>query len=65
MTVRTRVLRACLVLAALLVVSLGIVAPPERCPSVTAAELRRSAQSAVDWFVRNQPAVQFESIHAG
>jgi small neutral amino acid transporter SnatA (MarC family) len=54
MSVRTRVLRACLVLAALLVVSIGIVAPPERCPSVTAAELRRSAQSAVDWFVRNQ-----------
>jgi small neutral amino acid transporter SnatA (MarC family) len=40
--------------AALLVVSLGVVAPPERCPSVSAAELRRSAQSAVDWFVRNQ-----------
>ena len=54
MTVRTRVLRACLVLAALLVISLGIAAPPERCPTVTAAELRRSAQAAVDWFVRNQ-----------
>jgi small neutral amino acid transporter SnatA (MarC family) len=54
MTARTRVLRACLVLAALLVVSFGVVAPPERCPSVTAAELRRSAQGAVDWFVRNQ-----------
>jgi small neutral amino acid transporter SnatA (MarC family) len=54
MTARTRVLRAGLVLAVLLVVSLGVVAPPERCPTVTAAELRRSAQSAVDWFARNQ-----------
>jgi small neutral amino acid transporter SnatA (MarC family) len=54
MTVSTRVLRAGLVLAALLVVSLGVVAPPERCPTVTPTELRRSAQSAVDWFDRNQ-----------
>jgi small neutral amino acid transporter SnatA (MarC family) len=30
------------------------VAPPERCPSVGAGELRHSAQAAVDWFVRNQ-----------
>ena len=29
-------------------------APPERCPSITAGELRRSAQASVDWFVRNQ-----------
>jgi small neutral amino acid transporter SnatA (MarC family) len=49
-----RVWRAALVLALLLVLSFGIVAPPERCPSVSAAALRRSAQSAVDWFVRNQ-----------
>jgi small neutral amino acid transporter SnatA (MarC family) len=39
-----------------MVVALGAVAPPERCPSVGAGELRGSAQSAVDWFVRNQHA---------
>jgi small neutral amino acid transporter SnatA (MarC family) len=31
-----------------------VVAPPERCPSIDAAELRSSAQAAVDWFVRNE-----------
>jgi small neutral amino acid transporter SnatA (MarC family) len=36
------------------VLSFGLVAPPERCPRVSAADLRRSAQSAVDWFSRNQ-----------
>jgi small neutral amino acid transporter SnatA (MarC family) len=51
---RGRLLRAGLGLALLLVVAFGVVAPPERCPSVSAADLRRSAQSAVDWFVRNQ-----------
>ncbi len=56
MTAATRVWRAGLVLALLLVLSFGIAAPPERCPSVNAAELRRSAQSAVDWFLRNQRA---------
>ena len=50
----TRLWRAGLVLTLLLVVSFGVVAPPERCPAVSAPELRRSAQSAVDWFVRNQ-----------
>src|SRR4051794_17579793 len=49
-TPRVRAVRAGLVLAVLLVVSFGVVAPPERCPSVTAAELKRSAQSTVDWF---------------
>ena len=56
MTAATRVWRAALVSALLLLLSFGIVAPPERCPSVSAAELRHSAQSAVDWFVRNQNA---------
>ena len=56
MTVRRRIGLAGLVLALLLVVSFGLVAPPERCPSVTAADLQRSAQSAVDWFVHNQRA---------
>jgi small neutral amino acid transporter SnatA (MarC family) len=41
-------------LALISAVAFGVVAPPERCPSVTAAELQRSAQAAVDWFVRNQ-----------
>jgi small neutral amino acid transporter SnatA (MarC family) len=36
------------------VVALGVVAPPERCPAVSAAELRAAAGETVDWFVRNQ-----------
>jgi small neutral amino acid transporter SnatA (MarC family) len=38
----------------MLALAFTVVAPPERCPSVTAAELRLSAQATVDWFVRNQ-----------
>jgi small neutral amino acid transporter SnatA (MarC family) len=53
-TARRRAWRAALVLAVVLVVAFGVVAPPERCPSVSAADLERSAQSAVDWFARNQ-----------
>jgi hypothetical protein len=34
--------------------SFVVVAPPERCPSVTPGALRRSAQASVDWLVRNQ-----------
>jgi small neutral amino acid transporter SnatA (MarC family) len=49
-----RVWRAGLSLALISAVAFAVVAPPERCPSVTAAELQRSAQAAVDWFVRNQ-----------
>jgi hypothetical protein len=32
----------------------GVLAPPERCPSVTADELRNSATETVEWFTRNQ-----------
>jgi small neutral amino acid transporter SnatA (MarC family) len=46
--------RAGLALALILVFAFGVAAPPERCPSVAPAELRRSAQASVDWFVRNQ-----------
>jgi small neutral amino acid transporter SnatA (MarC family) len=46
--------RAGLGLALILVVVFGVAAPPEHCPSVAPAELRRSAQASVDWFVRNQ-----------
>jgi small neutral amino acid transporter SnatA (MarC family) len=53
-TVASRILRAVLVLVALLIVAFGAIAPPESCPSVTSAELQRSSQAAVDWFVRNQ-----------
>jgi small neutral amino acid transporter SnatA (MarC family) len=48
------VIRAALVLALLLVLTVGAVAPPEHCPPVTAEQLRASSQAAVDWFVRNQ-----------
>jgi len=54
MTARNRAWRAGIVLVGLLVVSFGVVAPPERCPSVSAAELERSSQAAVEWFARNQ-----------
>jgi small neutral amino acid transporter SnatA (MarC family) len=46
--------RAGFALAVILVFAFGVAAPPEHCPSVTPAELRGSAQAAVDWFVRNQ-----------
>jgi small neutral amino acid transporter SnatA (MarC family) len=36
------------------VVAFGVMAPPERCPAVTADDLRASATEAVDWFTRNQ-----------
>jgi small neutral amino acid transporter SnatA (MarC family) len=49
-----RVWRAGLTLALLLVLVFAVGAPPERCPTVSPEELRRSAQAAVDWFVRNQ-----------
>ena len=54
--IATRVWRAGLTLALILAAALLLVAPPERCPSVTASELRGSAQATVDWFVRNQDA---------
>src|SRR5687768_13169432 len=46
--------RAGLALALILVFALGVAAPPERCPPASPAELRGSAQAAVNWFVRNQ-----------
>jgi small neutral amino acid transporter SnatA (MarC family) len=50
----TTLARAGIGLALILVFAFGVAAPPERCPSVTPAELRGSARAAVDWFVRNQ-----------
>jgi small neutral amino acid transporter SnatA (MarC family) len=50
----SRVWRAGLTLALFIAGAFLVVAPPEHCPSVTADELRRSAQASVDWFVRNQ-----------
>jgi small neutral amino acid transporter SnatA (MarC family) len=55
-TVLSRIWRSLLLLAVLLVVAFGAIAPPEGCPSVTPADLQRSSQAAVDWFVRNQYA---------
>jgi small neutral amino acid transporter SnatA (MarC family) len=49
-----RAWRAGLVLALILVLVFAVGSPPERCPSVSPGELRRSSQAAVDWFVRNQ-----------
>ena len=54
--IAVRVWRAVLVLALILAVVFTVVAPPERCPPVTAAELRSSTEAIVDWFVRNQHA---------
>jgi small neutral amino acid transporter SnatA (MarC family) len=54
MTVTTRLWRAGLTLALFLALAFVVVAPPEHCPTVTAEDLRRSSQAAVDWFVRNQ-----------
>ncbi len=54
MTVVSRIWRCLLVLAVLLLVAFGAIAPPEGCPSVTTADLQRSTQAAVGWFVRNQ-----------
>ena len=50
----TRLWRAGLTLTLLIALAFALVAPPEHCPTVTTAELRRSAQATVDWFVRNQ-----------
>jgi small neutral amino acid transporter SnatA (MarC family) len=49
-----RLVQAGATLALTLGAVFAAVAPPERCPSVDADELRRSAQATVDWFVRNQ-----------
>jgi small neutral amino acid transporter SnatA (MarC family) len=49
-----RVSRAGLALVLLSALAFGVVSPPERCPSVTAGELRGSAQAASDWLIRNQ-----------
>ncbi len=51
-----RLWRAGIALAVALSFAFVAVAPPEHCPSVTAPQLRDSAQAAVDWFVRNQDA---------
>ena len=56
MTPLTRVLRAGATLAVALVFVFGVAAPPERCPTVTTADVHSSAQAAVDWFARNQHA---------
>ena len=51
-----RLWRAGLALAVALSFAFVAVAPPEHCPSVTAPQLRDSAQAAVGWFIRNQDA---------
>jgi small neutral amino acid transporter SnatA (MarC family) len=49
-----RVWLAGLALALCLAGSFVVVAPPERCPSVSPEALRRAARASVDWLVRNQ-----------
>lgn len=51
---RRRLAVASFVVGAVAVGVFGVLAPPESCPTPTAAELRQSATEAVDWFVRNQ-----------
>jgi small neutral amino acid transporter SnatA (MarC family) len=51
---RARLLRGALLAGLLVVLAFGVAAPPERCPSVSSAELRSSAAAAVGWFARNQ-----------
>jgi small neutral amino acid transporter SnatA (MarC family) len=53
-TVGRRVALAGLSLLGAGVLAFGVMAPPERCPPVTAAELRGAATEAVGWFVTNQ-----------
>jgi small neutral amino acid transporter SnatA (MarC family) len=52
--IRKRLWRAGLALAVAVSFAFVVVAPPEHCPTVTAPQLRASAQASVDWFVRNQ-----------
>src|SRR5688572_8022532 len=54
--IASRLWRAGLALVAIGAAAFIAVAPPERCPSASATELRDSAQASVDWFVRNQDA---------
>jgi small neutral amino acid transporter SnatA (MarC family) len=49
-----RVLRGGIAIAVASAFAFTLVAPPEHCPPVSAAELRESSQATVDWFVRNQ-----------
>ena len=49
-----RLLLAGVAFVAATVVTFGILAPPERCPAPSTAELRGAAEEAVAWFVRNQ-----------
>lgn len=49
-----RVALAGLSLLGAVAVAFGVMAPPERCPSVSAGDLRAAATDAVDWFVSNQ-----------
>ena len=43
-----------LALLAVAAVVAVVLAPPERCPQVTVADLRAAATNTVNWFVRNQ-----------
>ena len=49
-----RIGAAGLALLAVAAVVAVVLAPPERCPPVTAPGLRAAATNTVDWFVRNQ-----------
>src|SRR5262245_4656539 len=51
---RRRIVAAGLALVAVAAAVALVLAPPERCPPVTAASLRAAATNTVDWFIRNQ-----------
>ena len=52
--IKWRLILAALAVAGAVVAVVGVLAPPERCPSVTVADLDTSTGEAVDWFRRNQ-----------
>jgi class 3 adenylate cyclase len=52
--IRRQVVRTVAVVALVAVGVFGVLAPPERCPTVTVASLDEASNLTVDWFVDNQ-----------
>jgi hypothetical protein len=49
-----RLLLTATTLGVVAILTFGVAAPPEHCPTPTADTLQRAADDAVQWFVRNQ-----------